>query len=72
MFKHDVVVQGEIRDTKIIMDCVFREKDACSRLHITGDERKRRIEAVYQKGMAEEARVQATRYRSAFRVPQTD
>lgn len=71
-FRHDPVIQGQLRDYKVIADCVGKEKDACDRLHLPRTEYERRINAVYKAGMAEEARVRATQYRSPFEPPQTD
>jgi len=71
-FRHDPVIQGQLRDYKVIADCVGKEKDACDRLHLPRTEYERRIDAVYKAGMAEEARVRATQYRSPFEPPQTD
>ena len=71
-FHHDRVIQGQLRDLKVISDCMAIEKEACIKQHLPSSECKRRIDAVYQVGMIEEARVRATHYHSPFQPPQTD
>lgn len=69
---HDHVVNSELEDYKILENSLFLEAKACDRLHLSKEEKSKRLDAVDKAGRAEMERVRSSGFTSTFHPPSTD